>query len=83
MTKGPPPPHRLDVEADYANGDPTGACTLASCLTEALEDVTVEGFEADALKLPSATQDSRFRKPHKEATERTAPMATIRCSLGW
>ena len=57
-----------EVEADYASGDSTGVYTLVKGLTEALEGLTVEQFETDALEFLSTAQDARFKKPYKQLT---------------
>ena len=48
--------------ADYAKGDPSGVFILVSGLTEVLEGITVEAFEADVLEFLSNAQDTRFKK---------------------
>jgi phosphoglycolate phosphatase-like HAD superfamily hydrolase len=63
------------VEADYAAGDPSGVITLASGVTQAFEDLTVEEFEADALEFLSTAQDARFHKPYKQLIYR--PMVEL------
>ena len=54
--------------ADYAKGDPSGVFILVSGLTEVLEGVTVEAFEADVLDFLSNAQDARFKAPYKQLT---------------
>ena len=54
--------------ADYAKGDPSGVFILVSGLTEVLEGVTVEAFEADVLDFLSNAQDARFKQPYKQLT---------------
>jgi len=54
--------------ADYAKGDPSGVFILVSGLTEVLEGVTVEAFEADVLEFLTNTQDARFKAPYKQLT---------------
>jgi phosphoserine phosphatase len=56
------------VAADYSKGDPSGLFTLVLGFAEALEGVTVDAFEADALDFLSNTQDARFKKPYKQLT---------------
>ena len=54
--------------ADYAKGDPRDVFILVSGLTEVLEGVTVEAFEADVLDFLSNAQDARFKVPYKQLT---------------
>jgi phosphoglycolate phosphatase-like HAD superfamily hydrolase len=54
--------------ADYAKGDPSGVLTLVMGLTEILEGITVEAFEADVLDFLCNGQDAHFKKPYKELT---------------
>ena len=54
--------------ADYAKGDPSGVFILVSGLTEGLEGITVEAFEADVLDFLSNAQDARFKQPYKQLT---------------
>ncbi len=63
------------VEDEYRKGNPSGIYTLASGVTEALEGLTVEEFEADALEFLSTTQDARFNRPYKQLTYR--PMVEL------
>ena len=54
--------------ADYAKGDPSGVFILVAGLTEVLEGITVEAFEADVLEFLSNAQDARFKEPYKQLT---------------
>jgi len=54
--------------ADYAKGDPSGVFILVSGLTEVLEGISVEAFEADVLEFLSNAQDARFKVPYKQLT---------------
>jgi phosphoglycolate phosphatase-like HAD superfamily hydrolase len=54
--------------ADYAKGDPSGVLTLVMGLTEILEGITVEAFEADVLDFLCNAQDAHFKKPYKDLT---------------
>lgn len=54
--------------ADYAKGDPSGVLTLVTGLTEILEGITVEAFEADVLDFLCNVQDAHFKKPYKDLT---------------
>ena len=56
------------VASDYAKGDPSGVFILVSGLTEILEGITVEAFEADVLSFLSNAQDAHFKKPYKQLT---------------
>jgi len=53
---------------DYARGDPAGVLTLVAGLTEVMEGITVEAFEADVLDFLSNAQDAHFKKPYKQLT---------------
>ena len=54
--------------ADYAKGDSSGVFTLVAGLTEVLEGITVEAFEADVLDFLSNAQDAHFKEPYKQFT---------------
>ena len=56
------------VAADYAKGDPNGVMTCISGYMEAFDGMSVEAFEADALKFLNDVQDNRFNKPYKLLT---------------
>ncbi len=56
------------VAEDYAKGDPTGLFTLASGLTEACADITVDEFEADAQQFLTSAQHDCFKVPYKQLT---------------
>jgi phosphoglycolate phosphatase-like HAD superfamily hydrolase len=53
---------------DYAKGDPTGFFTIASGITEAFADITVDEFEADAREFLTSAQHDRFKVPYKQLT---------------
>lgn len=54
------------VASDFAKGDLSGVMTLVSGLAEALDGMSVEAFEADALEFLSNAQDARFKRPYKQ-----------------
>ena len=56
------------VASDYAKGDPSGVFVLVSGLTDIMEGITVEAFEADVLSFLSNAQDAHFKKPYKQLT---------------
>jgi len=56
------------VAADYAKGDPSGVFTMVMGLTEILEGISVEAFEADVHDFLSKVQDARFKVPYKQLT---------------
>ena len=53
--------------ADYAKGNPSGVFILVAGLTEVLEGITVEAFEADVLEFLSNAQDARFKQPYSSS----------------
>jgi phosphoglycolate phosphatase-like HAD superfamily hydrolase len=61
--------------ADYASGDPGGVLTLVMGLTEILEGITVEAFEADVLDFLCNVQDAHFKKPYRDLSY--APMVEL------
>jgi phosphoglycolate phosphatase-like HAD superfamily hydrolase len=56
------------VAADFAAGDMRGVMILGSGFAEAYDGITVEDFEAEALKFLNNAQDGRFKKPYKLLT---------------
>jgi phosphoglycolate phosphatase-like HAD superfamily hydrolase len=56
------------VAAHFARGDPSGVITLASGMSEAFAEISVEAFEADALEFLNKAQDARFKIPYKQLT---------------
>jgi phosphoglycolate phosphatase-like HAD superfamily hydrolase len=56
------------VAQDFAQGDPSGVFTIVSGLTEALDGITIETFDADVREFLSNAQDPRFKKPYKQLT---------------
>jgi phosphoglycolate phosphatase-like HAD superfamily hydrolase len=56
------------VAADFARGDQSGVITLASGMSAAFAEISVEAFEANVLEFLSNAQDARFKKPYKQLT---------------
>jgi phosphoglycolate phosphatase-like HAD superfamily hydrolase len=52
----------------FAAGDMRGVMILGSGFAEAYDGITVEDFEAEALKFLNNAQDGRFKKPYKLLT---------------